>query len=44
MKQIQQNLYDSNTNDTFTVANSNLFLNHYKILLTAQENKYLGIF
>ena len=44
MKQIQQNLYDSNTNDSFTIANSNLFLCPYKIFPTAQENKYLGIF
>ena len=33
-----------NTNGSFTVAHSNSFLSHWKFLLTAQENKYLGVF
>ena len=33
----------SNTDGSFTMANSNSFLSPYKILLD-QENKYLGFF
>ena len=39
-----KNLNDSNTDDSFTVANSNSFSSPLEILPTAQENKYLGIF
>ena len=38
------NLDGSNTDDSFTMANSNSFLSPYEILPTAQENKYLMIF
>ena len=41
---IQSNLNSSNTDGSFTMANSNLFLSLYEILLLAQENKYLGKF
>ena len=41
---IQQNLDSSNTDGSFTTANSNSFLSPYEILQTAQENKYLGTF
>ena len=34
----------SNTDDSFTMANSNSFLSPYEILLIAQENKYLRKF
>ena len=34
----------SNTDGSFTMANSNSFLSPYEILPTAQENKYLGKF
>ena len=40
-KKIQQNLDSSNTDCSFTMANSNSFLSPYEILPTAQENKYL---
>ena len=36
---IQTNLSSSNTDGLFTMADSNLFLSPYKILLIAQENK-----
>ena len=41
---LQLNLDSSNTDGSFTVANSNSFLSPYEILPIAQENKYLGIF
>ena len=41
---IQSNLNGSNTDGSFTMANSNSFLSPYEILLIAQENKYLGKF
>ena len=41
---IQSNLNSSNTDGSFTVANSNSFLSPYEILPLAQENKYLGKF
>ena len=37
-------LNDSNIDDSFTLANSNLFFSSYEILPTAQEKKYLGTF
>ena len=42
MIDIQWNLDSSNTDGSFTMANSNSFLNPYEVLLIAQENKYLG--
>ena len=42
--QIQYNLNGSNPDGSFTVDDSNPFFSPYKILQTAQENKYLGIF
>ena len=41
---IQSNLNSSNTDGSFTMANSNSFLSPYEILPLAQENKYLGKF
>ena len=41
---IQYNLNGSNTDDSFTVDDSNSFFSPYNILPIAQENKYLGIF
>ena len=41
---IQLNLNSSNTDCSFTIANSNSFLSPYKIFPIAQENKYLGKF
>ena len=41
---IQSNLDSSNTDGSFTIANSNSFLSPYEILPTAHENKYLGKF
>ena len=41
---IQYNLNGSNLDGSFTVDDSNSFFSPYKILLVAQENKYLGIF
>ena len=38
---IQSNLSSSNTDGSFTTANSNSFFSLYKILPIAQENKYL---
>ena len=43
-KYIQSNLDGSNTDGSFTMANSNLFLSPYEILPIAQENKYLRKF
>ena len=41
---VQSNLDSSNTDGSFTMANSNSFLSPYEILPTAQENKYLWKF
>ena len=41
---IQLNLDSSNTDGSFTMANSNSFLSPYEVLPTAQKNKYLGKF
>ena len=41
---LQYNLNGSNTDGSFTVDGSNSFFIPYKILLIAQENKYLMIF
>ena len=41
---IQSNLDGSNTDRSFTMANSNSSLSPYEILPTAQENKYLRKF
>ena len=41
---IQSNLDVSNTDGSFTMANSYSFLSPYEILPTAQENKYLRKF
>ena len=41
---VQYNLNISNTDGSFTMDDSNSFFSPYKILLIAQENKYLGIF
>ena len=43
-KRVQSNINSSNTDGSFTMANSNSFLSPYKILPLAQENKYLGKF
>ena len=39
MRQLQLNLNTLNTDGSFTMANSNMFLSPYKSLLIAQENK-----
>ena len=41
---LQSNLDGSNTNGSFTMANSNSSLSPYEILPIAQENKYLMTF
>ena len=41
---IQSDLNSLKTDGSFTMANSNLFLSPYEILLIAQENKYLREF
>ena len=41
---LQSNLNSSNTDGSFTMANSNPVLSPYEILPLAQENKYLGKF
>ena len=41
---IQSKLDGSNTDVSFTMANSNSFLSPYEILPIAQENKYFMIF
>ena len=41
---IQSNIDSSNTDGSFTMANSNSFLSPYETLPIAQENKYLGKF
>ena len=40
----KSNLNSSKTDGSFTMADSNLFLSPYDILLIAPENKYLRIF
>ena len=37
---IQSNLHSSNTDGSFTMANSNSFLSPYEIFPLAQENNY----
>ena len=39
---LQSNLSSSNTDGSFTMADSNSFLSPYKILSIVQEDKYLG--
>ena len=41
---IQSNLASSNTDGSFTMANSNSFLSPYEVLPIAQENKYFAKF
>ena len=41
LSKLQSNLNSSNTDGSFTMANSNSFLSPYEILPTDQENKYL---
>ena len=41
---IQSNLNSSNTDGSFTMANSNSFLSPYEILPLVQKNKYSGKF
>ena len=41
---VQSNLKSSNTDGSFTMANSNAFLSPYEILQIAQENLFLGNF
>ena len=41
---LQSNLNSSNTDGSFTLANSISFLSPYEILSVAKENKYLGKF
>ena len=41
---VQSNLNSSNTDGSFTMANSNTVLSPFKILPLAQENKHLGKF
>ena len=41
---LQSNLNGSNTDGSFTMANSNSFLSPNEILPIAQENKYLEKF
>ena len=41
---LQSNLHSLNTDGSFTMANSNLFLSPYDIPPIAQENKYLRKF
>ena len=41
---LQSNLNSSNTDGSFTIANSNSFLSPYEILPIGPENKYLGKF
>ena len=42
--QLMFNLNGSNTNGSFTMANSNSFFSPNEILPITQENKYLGKF
>ena len=39
----RKNFNDSNTDGSFTMADSNSFLSPEEILSLAQENKYLGV-
>ena len=41
---IQSNIDSSNTDGSFTMANSNSFLSPYEVLPIAHENKYLSKF
>ena len=41
---LKQRSKTSNTDDSFTVADSNSFLSPKAILPIAEENKYLGMF
>ena len=41
---VQSNLYSSNTDDSFLMANSNSVLSPYEIRPMAKEKKYLGKF
>ena len=41
---LQSNLDSSNTDGSFTMANSNSFFSPYEVLQIAQENKYLRKF
>ena len=43
-RELQSNLDGSNTDGSFTMANSNSFLSPYEILPIAQENKYFRKF
>ena len=40
----EPNRNSSKIDGSFTMANLNLFLSHYEILIIAQENKYFGNF
>ena len=42
--QVQSNLNSTDTDGSFTMANSNSFFSPYEILPLAQENKHLGKF
>ena len=42
--EVQWNLNSSNTDVSFTMANSNSLLSPLEILPNAQEKKYLGLF
>ena len=44
IRKLQSNFDGSNTDGSFTMANSNSFLSPYEILPIAQENKYLRKF
>ena len=43
-KLVRSNFNSSNTDGSFTMANSNSFLSPYEMLLIAQENKYFRKF
>ena len=43
-RNVQSNLDGSNTDGSFTMANSNSFLSPFEILPMAKENKYLRNF
>ena len=44
IRNVQQNRNSSNTDGSFTMANSNSFLNPYEILPIVQENTYFRKF
>ena len=44
VRNIQSNLSSSNTDDSFTMADSNSFSSPYEILPLAEENKHFGFF